>query len=163
MTKALNTGCEGYLIDTTAQRVVEVLVSAEYTFHHWLNAKDDAMSLAALLGPQRDNALYVADNALYDPTRGWFQIGAECQPIRGPGIVVGPEDPIDVEWDFNNRPPTISPADLQAMIRFLSWDDVLAWVQEREDKAAVSINGRTIMTWSAFWKDVPPPAPEGQP
>jgi hypothetical protein len=146
----------GYYVDAAKRCIMEV----EYQDHRDIralvtSAPNQSFTLGHFIGA---NTLYVCDNGLYSRLPGFFRLvgSPNNQPIRGNGLLVGPETP-----DGGDRPPTITLANWKAHVEFLTWDEACAWVAARADKAAMSINGEVIMTWAEFWREVPAPFPSG--
>jgi hypothetical protein len=140
--------CDGLWIDAANRQITQVVVSPDHPIHHWVGGTS-GIQVGAMLGRFAVNILYVPDAGLYDPTLSFFRIKPDGQPLRGNGLLLGPE---------SGGAPTLTSQDLIEQIEFMSWAEVLAWVHAQAERPAMQINGETIMTWAEFWREIPPPA-----
>lgn len=144
---------QAYWIDAKARKIEPV----EYTDYRDIERfVGGHFSIGWSWGPGHRTVLYVEDDGLFSGRTFYFRTRSrpDAQPIPGNGLVVGPDRNIIRDGHLiedGNDPPEITIEQLREEIEFLTEAQADAWAFAMRDQAAMTLNGRPVMTWGQMW------------
>jgi hypothetical protein len=121
-------------IDATNRRIEEVEYAGLEDLQRMVGGY-----IAAARSWDTGEFLFVDDEGLMKPQRFFFKIEGHDQPLAGSGAIVGREV-VDEEGDLiQTAPPTQTVAEVEAMVRFLTREQVDAWGRANASEPAVTL------------------------
>lgn len=80
---------------------------------------------------------FVDDDGLLKPQAAFFRLLDFENPIAGSGVIVGPEIHID---DAETADPTLTVAEVEAMVRFVNREQADAWGKANASEPAITVH-----------------------
>jgi Domain of unknown function (DUF3846) len=95
-------------------------------------------SIATAWASERGDVVFVDDEGLFKVKKGFFRIRGVDQPMAGNGVMVGP-DRYDAHGEYlGNDAPTLTLAQVAALVRFMTRAQVDAWAKANASEPAAS-------------------------